>query len=170
MSLYTFLLYFFMAVAGASAIAIACSKNVFKAALFLLACLLSVAALYVLAFAEFIAIAQILIYAGGILVLIIFGIMLTSKLAGKSLQVDHAHLFSGILAGATLFILLVKLIAESSIIKTPVAMNSSVASLETIGVEMLTTFALPFELTGILLLMSLIGAAVLASFKKTKNT
>src|SRR5687767_9782869 len=93
------LFYFFMLLAAISAGAIVFSKNVFKSALFLLICLLSIAALYVLSFAEFLAVAQVLIYAGGILVIIIFGIMLTTRISGRPLVVENTNIFSGAIAG-----------------------------------------------------------------------
>jgi NADH-quinone oxidoreductase subunit J len=168
MNLGAFIFYFFLLTAAASAIGILFSKNVFKAALLLLLCLLSVAALYVMAFAEFVAITQILIYAGGLVIVIIFGIMITTNLTGKPLQVSHSNLFSGILVGCLLLGLLINLIAGPE--AAPVTSAGVPAtSLEIIGVNLITKFALPFELTGVLLLVSLIGAAVVASFMKSKK-
>src|SRR5689334_22515660 len=109
MNIVTLVFYFFMFIAAASAAGILLIKNVFKGALLLLICLLSLAAVYVLAFAEFVAITQIMIYAGGILVVIIFGIMLTSKISGKPLVVQNANWFGGLLVSITLLVLLCKL-------------------------------------------------------------
>jgi NADH:ubiquinone oxidoreductase subunit 6 (subunit J) len=168
MNLSAFIFYFFLLTAATSAIGILFSKNVFKAALLLLLCLLCVAALYVMAFAEFVAITQILIYAGGLVIVIIFGIMITTNLTGKPLQVSHSNLFSGILVGCLVLGLLINLIAG---LETAPATSAGVpaTSLEIIGVNLITKFALPFELTGVLLLVSLIGAAVVASFMKSKK-
>ena len=92
----TFIIFcFFLLSAFSGAIAILFSKNVFKAALWLLVCLLSVAALFVLSFAEFVAIAQVLIYAGGVLIVILFGIMFTTKMNNKPLAVGNTNLFPG---------------------------------------------------------------------------
>jgi NADH-quinone oxidoreductase subunit J len=168
MNLTTFIFYFFLLMAAGSALGILFSRNVFKAALLLLLCLLSVAAVYVMAFAEFVAITQILIYAGGLLVVIIFGIMITTNLTGKPLHVSHSNLFSGILVGSLVLGLLFNLIAGLEVIPV-VSADSSTTSLESIGVNLVTKFALPFELTGVLLLVTLIGAAVVASFMKSKK-
>ena len=167
MSMVAIIFYFFILIASLSAIGILLMTNVFKAALLLLICLLSVAALYILAFAEFVAITQILIYAGGVLVLILFGIMLTSKLSGKPLQVSNTNLFIGFLACALLFTLLVNFISDYTIISLP---NASLPeNITTIGINFMTGYALPFEISGILLLVALIGAAVITSFIKTKK-
>jgi NADH:ubiquinone oxidoreductase subunit 6 (subunit J) len=168
MSLPTFLFYFFSGIAALSGIGILLIKNVFKAALLLLLCLLALAALYVLAFADFVASAQILIYAGGILVVIIFGIMLTSKLSGRPLEIDHAHIFGGTLVVIPLCILLMVSIATSPASPRPAYMPTA-GNLQRIGINFMTDFALPFELAGILLLVALIGAAVTTSFMKSKK-
>lgn len=169
MSITVFLFYFFIVVAGVSALAVLLNKNIFNAALYLLVCLLSVAALYVFAMAEFVAITQILVYAGGILVLIIFVIMLTSKLSGKVLRVNHRSMFPGILMGIALIFILSNGLAEFSAALT-FRQRFAMGNPENMGIHLITKFALPFEVTGILLLITLVGSATLASFIKSKNT
>jgi NADH:ubiquinone oxidoreductase subunit 6 (subunit J) len=168
MNILTFISYFFMLAAAVSATGILLSRNVFKAALMLLVCLLSIAALYVLSFAEFVAITQILVYAGGVLVVIIFGIMLTSKLSGKPLQVGHTNIFVALLSGILLFVLLANFIADDLFAAPQHALETQ-GALQTIGTNLMTTYALPFEIAGILLLVALIGAAVITSFMKSKK-
>jgi NADH:ubiquinone oxidoreductase subunit 6 (subunit J) len=163
MSLYTLIFYFFEAVAALSALALIFTKNVFYGALLLITCLLAVAGLYILSFAEFVGIAQIMVYAGGVLVLIIFGIMLTTRTGEKPLQVDHANIFGATIIASVLFGILCYLL------RTPPETQKDVSpgfnSLESIGVNLLTSHLIPFEVAGILLLIALIGAAVIASQK-----
>lgn len=169
MSFYSIIFYFFYALAGLSAFGILFIKNIFKAALLLLICLLSLASIYVFAFAEFVAVTQIMIYAGGILVIIIFGIMLTTKLSGKALKVENAHIFSGILVSGALLFLLIKFFDGANWQKKESVLISQNAVTET-GIELLSTFILPFELAGLLLLIALIGAAVItSSINKSKK-
>ena len=99
----SFIFYFFEAVAALSAISLIFIRNVFYGALLLIICLLALAGIFVLAFAEFIAVTQILVYAGGILVVILFGIMLTTKISGKPLVVEHNNKFSGSLSRDFIF-------------------------------------------------------------------
>ena len=113
MNMTTLLFYIFEAVAALSSIALIFIRNVFYGALFFIACLLALAGIYVLAFAEFIAVTQILVYAGGILVVIIFGIMLTTKISGKPLVVEHAYDFQGPWQDILFFALLVFTIQKS---------------------------------------------------------
>src|SRR5690606_28548856 len=142
------------------------TRNVFYAALLLMVSLLSIAGLYILAWAEFLALAQIMVYAGGILVVILFGIMLTSKLGKNTLIVEHGNLFSGTLI-ALLFVGIVSYhlsgtIPDSALMNPPTSYDNHTSS---IGLNLMTEYMLPFEIAGILLLIALIGAAVIASHK-----
>jgi NADH:ubiquinone oxidoreductase subunit 6 (subunit J) len=161
MSLQTAIFYFFMVLAGLSAVSILFVKNVFKAALLLLLSLLSVAAIYIFSFAEFVAITQIMIYAGGIVIVIIFGIMITTKISGSALTVENTNLFSGLLAAGALLVLLLKFFVFTFSMELPHSPSSD--TLTDTGIALVTTFLLPFELAGIFLLIALVGAAVVVT-------
>jgi NADH:ubiquinone oxidoreductase subunit 6 (subunit J) len=170
MNVLNILFYFFEGVAAASALGIIFIRNVFYGALLLIVCLLSLAALYVLLFAEFVAVTQILIYAGGILIVIIFGIMLTSKISGKPLVVEHAYILSGTLVTGMLFALLVYFFGQQTFSAKGTANDQTGYDMvNMIGMGFMRDFLLPFEVAGILLLVALIGAAVIASTAKSKK-
>jgi NADH:ubiquinone oxidoreductase subunit 6 (subunit J) len=167
MTISVIVFYFFVLTALISALGILLSRHVFKSALMLLSCLLSIAALYVLSFAEFVAVTQILIYAGGVTVLIIFGIMLTTTLSGKPLEVENTNIFLGVSLSILLAGILINLFLKEEIFaQNQRAITSTIPD---IGVELMTTFSLPFEVSGILLLIALVGASVLTSFLKEKK-
>ncbi len=168
MTIAVIIFYFFVATAAVSVVGIMLSKNVFKSALLLLTVLLSLAAIYVLAFAEFVAVTQILIYAGGVMVLIIFGIMLTSRITEKALTVANGNIIGGILAGMALMIFLANFISEEPVMKPTQSINPD-RNIESIGTGFMTTFALPFEVAGVLLLVALIGAVVISSTIKSNK-
>lgn len=158
------LFYFFMAIAASSALVILFSKNVFRSALSLLVTLLSIAGLFVLSYAEFVAVAQILVYAGGVLVIILFGVMLTSRISGRALIVEHKHVASGAIVGIGLLVLL------SSYVTAPVNGNNILPQGVTdMGIAIFGEYALPFEVAGILLLVALVGAAVITAQLKSKT-
>jgi NADH-quinone oxidoreductase subunit J len=160
--------YFFGFMAVLSAFILALVRHLFYGALLLIVCLLALAGIYVLAFAEFVAITQILIYAGGILVIIIFGIMLTAR-SEKPLLVGHTNILAGILVSSTSFGALVFLLNSESFHSADAPSGSSALShVNSIGVSLMTSYMLPFEVSGILLLMALVGAAVIASTIKRK--
>jgi NADH:ubiquinone oxidoreductase subunit 6 (subunit J) len=163
MNLYNFVFYFFEFAAAVSALSLMFTRSVFYGALLLITALLSVAGLYVLSFAEFVAVTQIMVYAGGVLVLIIFGIMLTVRLGEKPLTVGHGNLFSAVLICAALFVILVIFLKfpEAAFSKEHADENV----IERIGINLMTEYLVPFEIAAMLLLASLIGAAVIASNK-----
>ena len=165
MTIVTFVFYFFVAMAALSAVGLALVRNVFYGALLLVVCLLALAGIYVLAFAEFLAVTQILIYAGGILVVIIFGIMLTTKISEKPLAVDHAYTLSGVLAAAGCFGLIIFVLSKETFALASPAVNG----VQSIGITLFSNYMLPFEIAGLLLLIALIGASVVASTIKSKK-
>lgn len=170
MTLFKLIFYLFELTAALSALSILFVRNVLYAALLLIICLLALAGIYVMTGAEFLGISQVLIYAGGILVLIIFGIMLTGKVAGKPLETDTRNIISGTLVGLGFLTLLGYAVAVT---KFDFTASSSYENqqhhVEQIGVRIMSDYAAPFELAGLLLLVSLIGAAVIASFTKQKK-
>jgi len=161
MSLTTTLFYFFGVLAALSAFGVLLTKHVFYGALLTIVCLLALAGLYILLYAEFVAVAQILVYAGGILVVILFGIMLTSKISGKPLAVTNRNVFAGALTAVSLFIILVIQFKDLAL---PAAAPNP-AGMTQIGADLMTVFVLPFEIAGILLLVALLGAAATATSK-----
>lgn len=169
MSLVTTLCYFFSAITAISAVSMIFVRNVFYGALLLIVCLLSLAGIYVLSFAEFVAVTQILIYAGGILVVIIFGIMLTAKISGKPLMVSHANAFGGLLVSGVLLVVLIYFLTQQNFASSSPEIAHQYSQMNRIGIGFMSDFVLPFEVAGILLLMALIGASVLASTVKSKK-
>jgi NADH:ubiquinone oxidoreductase subunit 6 (subunit J) len=170
MTFVTFIFYFFEAAAAISALGLALSRNVFYGALMLIVCLLALAGIYILAFAEFVAITQILIYAGGILVVIIFGIMLTTKILEKPLTVEHAYIGSGVLAAVAFFVLMGVVLAKESFYEpATTTTETTFNNVNVIGISLFSKYTLPFEIAGLLLLIALIGASVIASTIKSKN-
>lgn len=157
--------YLFIGLTALGAVGILLSKNVLKSALLLLISLLSISGLYVLSLAEFVAVTQILIYAGGILVIIIFGIMLTTRISGKSLVVENGHIFSGALAGISILVLLIRYLPSHS----THAVKGLAQDIRVIGLKIFSDYYLPFEVAGFLLLISLIGAVVVTSLSNTRH-
>ncbi len=166
------LFYVFGALSIAGALCILFTKNILYAAFSLFVTFLGVAALYVLAGADFLAIVQIIIYVGGVLVLLIFGIMLTSKTTDRYLSSPMHNQFIGLLAGAGLLAIFILIILQADFssmqwIKEAQAQQQTISSstVPNIGISLMTDFVLPFELAGILLMVALLGAAYIAGRK-----
>ena len=130
----------------------------------LLFTLFGIAGLYVFLFADFLAATQVVIYVGGILVLIIFGVMLTNKIDKPVIESVSSNKIIGVLISSFIFTILSIIVIQT---KWPVIENSSPgpSTVELIGKLILGKYLLPFELVSILLLAALVGAALLARKK-----
>ena len=162
--------YGFSALAIGSALVILFTRNVLYAAFCLFLTLLGVAALFILAGADFLAIAQILIYVGGILILLIFGIMLTHRAERTGNQqksrvlTTHINPFLGGVVAIAIFVVLFNVILNANFQIVQLSQQSIARStIRRMGISFLTDHVLPFEIAGILLLMVLIGASYLAA-------
>jgi len=152
-----------------SAMVILFTNNVLYAAFSLIATFFGVAVLYLFAGADFIAVTQILVYIGGILVLIIFGIMLTHRISGEAVITQVHHRLIGLLIGLTLFVVITYGILQANLdhlpwIKSAVASGQVIheSTVQQLGVLLMSRYIFPFELAAILLLVALIGAAFIA--------
>src|SRR6218665_253928 len=110
--------YLFIILAALSAMGILFVKNVLHAALLLIICLLSVAGIYILLNAEFLAVSQLMVYAGGVLVLIIFGIMLSSRISNQPMNVETSRKIPGIITSTGMLLILVYLFNTIKFTKT----------------------------------------------------
>jgi NADH-quinone oxidoreductase subunit J len=147
-----------MTLAGAAAVAL--SGNIIHTAIGLLAALLGVGALYVFLSADFVAVTQLLVYIGGVLVLVLFAVMLTSKIG--DVQVSNTSFGRaggfGLLAAVVPVLVFVAVRAPwDEQVPGPLAPTTAA-----IGNEFLTKWLLPFELASLVLLATLVGAVVMA--------
>ena len=145
-----------------SSIYVVTSKNLVRSAVALFFTLFGMAGFYVMLYADFVAGAQILIYVGGVLVLIIFGVMLTNKMDKPSIANSSLN---QIVAG---IVSIVFFMVQTIVILTTPWENDGVVLDETvkeIGRMLMKEYILPFEIVSILLLAALIGAATLARKK-----
>ncbi len=156
------MLYGLIALSSLSALGILLIRNVFHAAFLLLVCLVSLAGVYLLLQAEFLAVTQIIIYAGGVLVLIIFGIMLTVRLSGKAITVLHQNYIVGSFVAASLLGVLLYALTPLDL-SPPLNRLDMTHHVNRVGLALFTEYVAPFEGAGLLLLISLIAAAVIAS-------
>ncbi|MEK6477696.1 NADH-quinone oxidoreductase subunit J [Catalinimonas sp. 4WD22] len=169
MSLTQIIFYTFAALTVISALMILFTRNVLYSAFLLIVTFLGVAAIYIFAGADFLAITQILVYVGGILVLMIFGVMLTNKISGQAVMTEGQHHFWAALVGLSLFGLLTYTILQVNFASLGWIQKASTtgelvqeSAIQRLGILLMSDFVLPFELAGILLLIALIGAAFIA--------
>ncbi len=149
------------AIGSLSAIGVVTASNVVHAALYLVVALLSVGGVYLLLGAEFVAWVQILIYVGAIVILFLFGLMLTKAPIGRD-ALDNQQRWLGALVAIGVFAGLVFLIQEAFPVQDADPFETFQGSTEMVGEAIFRTYVLPFEAVSFLLLAALIGAIVLA--------
>tara|TARA_Y100001970_G_scaffold87393_1_gene110301 strand:- start:570 stop:1064 length:495 start_codon:yes stop_codon:yes gene_type:complete len=149
------------AVVAISALRMVTTRNIVHAALYLVAVLAGLGALYVLLTAEFVATTQVLVYIGAVMVLFLFGIMLTKAPIGNVMEMTGrqwplAALVAALLGGVTIYSLVDRFGSERLASDGPIYRTADVSD------EVFSTYIVPFEAVSVLLLAALIGAIVLA--------
>lgn len=173
------LFYAFAATAVGGALAVAASTNIVRSAFALLAVLFAAAGFYGLACADFVMAVQVLVYIGGILVLIVFAIMLTHKIVDVKVSNDSSHGPGAFFAALCMLFALVLVVVTTSWgpyeaykdaqakvkrenVPQKILYPEQAPLSKEIGRGMMGPYLLPFEAISVLLLAALIGAAYLA--------
>lgn len=173
MDIQVLVFYLFSVMAIGSAIILVSMRNIARALFLFFIVLFSVAGLYVFALADFVAITQILVYVGGVLVLMLFAFMLSNKTLLEQVQKGRSHFFALpvwqalFIAVSFLSILVYNAIQleanEPAWITTAKEANTTITpsdnNIQHIGIQLMTRYLLPFEVVSVLLMMALIGAA-----------
>jgi NADH-quinone oxidoreductase subunit J len=159
-NVYDLIFYLFAAITVLSAFFVVTHRNIVYSAFFLLFTFFGVAGIYVLLGADFVAIVQLIVYVGGILILLLFGVMLTNKITNVEIKTGVINIYPAVI-GVGLFsgALLAALITSNwKTFPTEAPLPTTAA----LGTMLIQEYALIFELLGIILLIALIGAASIA--------
>lgn len=156
----TALFFLFAGFVVAAALVVVLGRNLVHSAIALIFTFFGVAALYVLLDAEFLAAVQVLLYIGGITVLLLFAIMLTSRLSARGMEIFNEQMIAGALVSGG--ILLVLLYGGWYGIRPAGPPPPPLDSTTSLGTMFLTTHVLPFEVASVLLLVAMVGAILLA--------
>ncbi|HET7747193.1 MAG TPA: NADH-quinone oxidoreductase subunit J [Vicinamibacteria bacterium] len=156
--------YVFATLTLGSAAAVVFARSLIYSAFALLFTFFGVAGLYVLLGADFLAATQLLIYVGGILVLLLFGVMLTHKLYDLDLRSEVTQLWPGLITGVGILGVLVLAFRRTTWALGPGRPPSPTTA--EMGRQFLGAYLLPFEAASILLLVALIGAAMIVRRRK----
>ena len=143
-----------------SALAVVLTKNLFHSVLWLALALTGTAGIFLTLDAEFLAAVQLLLYAGGVITIVVFAIVVTERLVGERLSQTSR----GIAAGAVVALALSAIVIRA-INRTPLPETRPELPLDlthTLGVIVLTDHVLAFELLGVLLVLTLVGAIYFA--------
>ena len=144
-----------------AAVRVVTARNVVHAALFLVVALAASAGLFILLSAEFVAWVLVLVYIGAVIVLFLFGIMITRAPIGYETSLDHPNRIPAVLGGLATFVLTAWLSIEAFGTQEIVDVGTPTAT-EIIGVGIIQQFVIPFEAVGFILLAALVGGVTLA--------
>lgn len=143
-----------------SALAVVLTKNLFHSVLWLALALTGTAGVFLMLEAEFLAGVQILLYAGGVVTVVVFAIVVTERLVGERISHTSRGLVGGAAVAGLVLLLVVKTIAQAPTTHIRIPFESDPTHL--IGREVMTRFVLPFELVAVILLVSLLSASYFA--------
>ena len=155
MAWFVFIILAVLTIGGALGVVV--TRNVVHAALALLVSLIAVAGVYLVLFAEFLALVQVLIYGGAIIIVLMFAIMLTRSSDYPHITDNKQWPLAAIASLAFLGVLV-----PSFLINSVEGTKAQNASFTGIGVSLFTTWAVPFEIASLVLLVALIGAIIIA--------
>ena len=144
----------------AAAFRLVTTKNVVRAALYLAIVLAGVAGIFILLAAEFVAWAQVLVYIGAVVVLLLFGVMLTRAPIGKESELDNDQRWLAVLVSVFLLGALAAVLGDAfgreEIVFGEIQPTAALAD------SLFSTYVIPFEVASVLLLAALVGAVALA--------
>lgn len=143
-----------------SALAVVLSKNLFHAVLWLALALTGTAGIFLLLDSEFLAAVQLLLYAGGVVTIVVFAIVVTERLVGERITQTNRRITGGALVCAALLWLIVSSVIERPLATVRPEMSGDLT--RAVGESVLTKFVLPFELLAFLMLAALLGAIYFA--------
>ena len=143
-----------------SALAVVLTKNLFHAVLWLALALTGTAGVFLLLDAEFLAAVQLLLYAGGVVTIAVFAIVVTERLVGERISQTSRNIAGGALTAAALLAVVVSVLGRAGLPLTRPPMPGDATA--AVGEAVLTRYVLPFELLALLMLVSLIAAIYFA--------
>ncbi len=155
------------ALALGSAIMVITSKSPVHSILWLIVTFFAISGHYILLNAQFLAIVNIIVYAGAIMVLFLFVVMLMNLNAAAEPQKNRLLHFAGLVSGGCLFLVIVAALMKSDIANKAVQMNDGDFGLvKQLGMQLFKNYLVPFEISSVLFLSAMIGAVVIGKKEK----
>jgi NADH-quinone oxidoreductase subunit J len=163
MSTLEIIFYALSAFAIVSAIMVLVSKNPIHSVLWLILVFFAISGHYVLLNAQFLAIVNIIVYAGAIMVLFLFVIMLMNVKSDNEPQKKMLIKFIGVLSGGSLLLLLVALVKQTTQLggKQVLMKEGTIGLIHPLGKALFTDYVLPFEISSVLFLSAMVGAVII---------
>ncbi len=163
MSTTAILFWFLSALALASATMVLISKNPVHSILWLIIVFFAISGHYVLLNAQFIAIVNLIVYAGAIMVLFLFVVMLMNLNSDSEPQKNNRLRLAGTIAGGCLMLIMIDVVRSATEVQNATAMTKegSIGLIKTLGKVLFVDYVVPFEITSVLFLSAMVGAVVI---------
>jgi NADH-quinone oxidoreductase subunit J len=161
MDVFAILFWLLTVMAISCALGVILSRNPINSVLFLIATFFSISGHYILMNAQFLAIVNVIVYAGAIMVLFLFVIMLMNLNADVEPQKSRLVQFAGILSGGILFLVILAALRETTTRGVLEKTATDIGLIKNLGRTLFTKYVLPFEISSVLFLSAMIGAMVI---------
>lgn len=163
MSTTSILFWFLSALALLSATMVLISKNPVHSILWLIVVFFAISGHYILLNAQFIAIVNLIVYAGAIMVLFLFVVMLMNLNSDSEPQKNNRLRFAGTIAGGCLMLIMIDVVRSAAEVQNATALvkEGNIGLIKTLGKVLFTDYVVPFEISSVLFLSAMIGAVVI---------
>lgn len=161
MNLHQLVFWILSVIAIGGSLGVILSRNPVASVLFLIVTFFAVSGHYILLNAQFLAIVNIIVYAGAIMVLFLYVIMLMNLNGDVEPQKSKLLQFAGIISGGILFLVLLAAFKTTQLSTTPINASTSIGLISELGQVLFTRFVFPFEISSILFLSAMVGAVVI---------
>ena len=167
MSVTTIIFWVLTVLALGSAMMVITSKSPVHSILALIVTFFAISGHYILLNAQFLAIVNIIVYAGAIMVLFLFVVMLMNLNAQVEPQKNRLIQFAGLISGGCLFLVMIAALVKSDVITNTVQINGGNAGLvKNLGKALFNDYVVPFEISSVLFLSAMIGVVVISKKEK----
>lgn len=161
MDIQQILFWFLTLMAIGCALGVVLSRNPVTSVIFLILTFFAISGHYLLLNAQFLSIVNIIVYAGAIMVLFLFVIMLMNLNSDTEPQKSWLVQLAGVISGGTLFLVIIAAVSKASRIGMLESGSSDIGLIRNLGKTLFTDFVLPFEISSVLFLSAMIGAIVI---------
>lgn len=148
------------------ALGVILSRNPVKSVLFLIATFFSISGHYVLMNAQFLAIVNIIVYAGAIMVLFLFVIMLMNLNSDAEPQKSRLVQMAAVISGGIFFLIIISALRTVDLNQSNLTGYQDIGLIHNLGMVLFTDYVLPFELSSVLFLSAMVGAMVIGKKEK----
>ncbi|MFQ6132050.1 MAG: NADH-quinone oxidoreductase subunit J [Armatimonadota bacterium] len=162
--------YALAAVTIVSALGVVRLRSIVRSAMCLLPCFVGVAGLYLLLHAEFVFAMQLLVYAGGIMVLILFAIMLLQRAAGEELRHHNERVGLSFLVALAFLVIFGLVVVAGQWQTRPELELPAQGTIAWIGAQFLSRYIVPFEVISVVLLVAMVGAIIIARARRHEQS